>query len=168
LPSITGNRLTSTYVALSNAIGQAYGSKDNYWISTEIDKRVAASYGRVNLDAFGDLDAEASYPIPKVHSLRVSNLGSDSYRSVWTCRSSKYDHVPWFIPDKPELKPDRARTFAADEQFPEDSGCGGFAVLSASPAEPFNTVALILIGLFLSLIAELGIEALRRRRILGP
>ena len=170
LPSITGQ----SGGALHYAISQAYhgtnpddfvfpNTDPNFSsIGKEASKRVAASYGRVNLDAFGDLVPEVGYPIPKVHSLGNSGLGSDSHRSIWTCRSSNYELVP------EQEKPYRARAFAADEQFPGDSGCGGFAVISASPSEPFNTVALILVGVFLSLMAELGIEALRRRRILGP
>jgi hypothetical protein len=67
-----------------------------------------------------------------------------------------------------EGKPQRAGAFAAGDQFPDDSSCEGFAVITASRSEPFDTIALILIGLFLSLIAQLAIEALRRRGILSP
>jgi hypothetical protein len=156
LPSLTGNAAEGARGAVSGAIQGAHGgpnSTENSW--EEAGKRVASSYGRIRLEVNADLLGEQSAPRPTAFDAGQSE-------SIWTCSSSALDTVAGqrILPRSPTGE---GLAVPSSQELPGDSGCGGFAVVSSGIAQPFRELALIALGVIISIGVDIAYSEIRGR-----
>jgi hypothetical protein len=116
---------------------------------------VAASYGRIRLEVNADLLGEQSAPRP-------TTFDAGQSQSIWTCSSSALDTVAGrrIVPRSPTGK---GVAVPSSQELPGDSGCGGFAVVSSGIAQPFRELALIALGVIISIDVDIAYSEIRGR-----
>jgi hypothetical protein len=159
LPSLTGNSDDGASNALLAAIAGAEGEPElrptmkSGWSSDEKDvesvkSRVAASHGRIRLTVDAFVLGDQSSP-------RAERYNAAQSETIWTCSSSRLDTL-----DRQAFTHPRSTykglVVPTDEPLPGDSSCGGFAVVTTPMYEPFNALALILIGVVVSIWVEIA------------
>jgi hypothetical protein len=148
LPNLTGNGDGQSFGgALDEAVHSLGLSLVHFYA---LDRRVAASYGRIRLAVDGNILDDKSTPKP-------NSLDATQSEAIWTCSSSRFDTEASHAP----IVPGKGLAIPSDELLPGGSSCGGFAVATTPWYEPFNSLALIVVGVVISMGIDFVYKELR-------
>jgi hypothetical protein len=158
LPSLTGKSDLGSDGALRAAVNRIGGYLEGYGNAGPVSL-VAGSYGRIKLAVDANVLGDQSSP-------RSAGFDAGQSEAIWTCAASPLE-VNNTIEGMQLGPAHRGTVVPSNQLLPGESSCGGFAVITMPIYEPFNSLALILIGVVVSICVEVVYKESDRRLAAG-